>query len=112
MENISADINRLRRIVIPICKKTTDTMPKPTISETPFIGKLNRFLSDTSTQINIVAKIIATDAAHANDTEITLITQSIYFKNLMYIPKIRQAADKLSAALTFLSIFKYSQTSP
>lgn len=87
-------------MVIPICKKTTETIPKPTISETPFIGKLKRFLSKTSTQINIVAKIIATDAAHANDTEIVSTIWSIYFKKLMYIPKMRQAANKPSAALT------------
>ena len=99
-------------MVIPICKKTTETIPKPTISETPFIGKLNRFLSKTSTQINIVAKIIATDAAHANDTEIVSTIWSIYFKNLMYIPEMRQAANKPSAAPTFLSIFKYLRTNP
>ena len=73
-------------MVIPICKKTTETIPKPTISETPFIGVLNIFLSKTSTQINIVAEIIATDAAHANDTEIVSTMWSIYFKKLMYIP--------------------------
>ena len=72
-------------MVMPICRKTTETIPKPTISDTPFIGKLNRFLKLTSKQIRSVAKIIAIDAAHANKTDAAFIILSANFKNLKYI---------------------------
>lgn len=70
---------------MPICRKTTETIPKPTISDTPFIGKLNKFLKVTSKHIRSVANIIAIDAAHADKMVTAFIILSTNFKDFKYI---------------------------